>query len=206
MPVSRPIVAAAVLAMAWVGPNEHAPTSGLGALPAPARETQAVFAGVIDGQVVEASTGLPVRRARVSATSGNRQFGGVYTDAQGHYQIDNLAAGRYVVIASKSPYLEMAHGQARPEDSAEPAVVGVGETVRNVDVMLVPGGVIAGRLVDERGGPVAYAEVAAWRSTFVHQQRTWTWMQRSTRTDDRGRYRIFGLEPAEYLVSGTYQP
>jgi Carboxypeptidase regulatory-like domain len=175
--------------------------------PAAASRPQPVLGGAIEGQVSDAATGMPIRRAHVRAMrAGERQAGEIYTDEHGRYELINLPPGRYVVTARKNPYLELAYGQTRPEQSAQPVIVGSAETVRGVDLKLPLGGVISGRVIDEYGGPVAYADVTVMRLRFVNEQYAWIATGPSARTDDLGEYRIVGLEPVEYLVAATYRP
>jgi protocatechuate 3,4-dioxygenase beta subunit len=64
------------------------------------------------------------------------------------------------------------------------------------------GGVITGTVVDEHGEAVPNTPVRVMRFVMPSGQRT---LQQAgnDQTDDRGMYRIFGLQPGDYLVSAT---
>lgn len=63
-------------------------------------------------------------------------------------------------------------------------------------------GVISGRIVDEHGEPVVEAEVRAFRSQYMQGMRRLASV-RGTVTNDLGQFRLYGLEPGKYYVSGT---
>ena len=79
--------------------------------------------------------------------------------------------------------------------------VAEGEQVENLDFSLIPGGVITGKVTDDYGRPVIAEGVGAFRlddqgkrdNAAAGQMLRW-------QTDDRGVYRIFGLEPGRYIV------
>jgi hypothetical protein len=73
----------------------------------------------------------------------------------------------------------------------------------NVTLRLPRGSVIAGTLTDQNGEPFAGATVRAMRYAFGPNQRTLLPTGTQATTDDRGRYRIFGLPAGEYAVSAS---
>jgi hypothetical protein len=58
-------------------------------------------------------------------------------------------------------------------------------------------GTVTGRVIDENGRGKANVEVAIYRSGPVNRMLD---HQNSTRTDDRGEFRLFGLKPDRYIV------
>ena len=72
--------------------------------------------------------------------------------------------------------------------------------------MLDRGGAIAGRVLDHEGDPLVRAQVSALQRRNLAG--TWQLMSAgsggSASTDDRGRFRLFGLPPGEYYVVGSY--
>ena len=75
-----------------------------------------------------------------------------------------------------------------------------GETIARIDIALVRGGVLAGRIVDENGEPYPGLLVTAWQARYQQGRRV-PFPSGTDRTDDRGAYRISGLQPGFYTVS-----
>jgi hypothetical protein len=80
--------------------------------------------------------------------------------------------------------------------------VRAGQDVTNLVVRLTPGGVVTGRVVDENGEPLTGAHVEVQRLSYVFGRRRLLPVE-SRVTDDRGEYRIFGLQPGSYFVSAS---
>jgi protocatechuate 3,4-dioxygenase beta subunit len=120
------------------------------------------------------------------------------TDQTGSYRITNLPAGTYE-ISPITPALV-------PANQSDSVVVSQGEEVEDVNLLLVPGGVITGKITDSEGEPLIGQPVTI---TPVLEQlipralgRTLLTRLYSTDiTDDRGVYRAFGLPPGKYKVS-----
>ena len=161
---------------------------------------------VMKGQVL-ASTGGPVRRAQVRAMSMEGRGGGVTsTDANGNYEIKELPAGRYNLMATKGGFVQGNYGQRRPGEPGTPIDLSDGQTADKVNFVLARGGVISGRVVDDGGEAVSGTMVAAMRYQFMGGTRRLMpgGGEGSTdRTDDQGSFRLFGLPPGDYYVSAN---
>ncbi|HYE86396.1 MAG TPA: carboxypeptidase-like regulatory domain-containing protein [Vicinamibacterales bacterium] len=162
---------------------------------------------VLKGQVIAAGTGTPIRRAQVRAMSMEGRGGGVTsTDNEGNFEIRELAAGRYNVSASKGGFVMGQFGQRRPGDPGTPIDLGEGQRAEKVNFILSRGGVIAGKIVDDGGEPVAGTMVTAMRYQFIGGQRRLVQGGSeggNDRTDDQGGFRLFGLPPGDYYVSAN---
>jgi Carboxypeptidase regulatory-like domain len=156
----------------------------------------------IAGRVLAADTGRPVKRARVTVSAGGRGSKSATTDDQGRYQIAALAAGAYTITASKTGFVDSVYGQRRPLQPGTPLTLGDAQAAPNVDLRLVRGGVITGRVADEDGEPLARALVTVQRYQYVRGERQLT-PAGGDQTDDRGQYRVFGLPPGDYYVSAS---
>ena len=117
------------------------------------------------------------------------------TDQTGGYRIANLPAGTYEI----SPITP-----ALVPSKLDSVVVSEGEQVEDVNVLLVPGGVITGKITDSEGEPLIGQSV---RVTPVYEQipsrlsNTVLMRFMDNSTDDRGVYRAFGLPNGKYKVS-----
>jgi hypothetical protein len=156
----------------------------------------------IAGRVLAADTGRPVKRARVSAAVTGRGMRSSVTDDQGRYQITNLVAGAYTITASKTGFVDSVYGQRRPLQPGTPFNLADTQAATNVDLRLIRGGVITGRVGDEDGEPLARALVTIQRYQYVRGERQLT-PAGADQTDDRGQYRVFGLPPGDYYVSAS---
>ena len=161
----------------------------------------AIGTSVISGTVVSESGGSPVRRARVTLT-GTELRGGrsVITDDAGQFTFLSLPAGRFTMTASKSGYVDNAYGARRAGRPGTPIQLGEGQKMERATIMLPRGGVITGIVLDDHGEPSAGTQVRVLR--FVSRTGEKTLQVAGTdSTDDRGVYRIFQLQPGEYIVN-----
>ena len=159
---------------------------------------------VLSGTVVAADTGAPIRRVQVRATSADAQDNQVaLTDEQGRFELRELAGGRYTVFASRSGFVSLQYGQRRPNERGTPVEVPPGQRLDKLALALPRGGVIAGRVMDEFGEPLAEVQVQVMRSMFQGGGRRMMPAGRGDNTDDQGAFRIYGLQPGEYVVSAT---
>jgi hypothetical protein len=171
------------------------------ALPAPVATT-----GTVRGRVVRAD-GLPLRLARVQLSSSERLFSpdAVPTDDDGVFEFSDIRPGLYYLRASKFGYITVAFGQRRASDRGDIVAVAAGATVDHIDIVLPRGGAIAGRITDENGDPVENVAVGVWQIKFSagRPQLTAVPGAPTRRTNDLGRYRLFGLPAGRYLVGGV---
>jgi len=157
----------------------------------------------IHGRVVAVENGGPLVRARIallSAAAPGRPLITTSTNAQGVYQLRDVPPGSYFVSASRAGYIELQYGQRRARERGTPLEVKSGQTIRQIDVALVRGGVIAGRVVDETGEPYPSLIVTAWQTRYQEGRRV-RFPSATGQTDDQGAYRISGLQPGSYFVS-----
>jgi hypothetical protein len=183
--------------------------AGAASAQSPARDQPRTRAGtgVIRGRVVRADTGEPLRRVRVRVDEWNAkdQSGPVstITDAQGRYELAQLAAGTYHLRATRGGYVELEYGQRRPFERGRPIELAEGAVLQNIDFALPPGGVVTGRVVDEVGEVVPQVWVSLARRRYVEGERTLV-SQAGSSTDDRGEFRIYGVSPGEYVIIATF--
>jgi hypothetical protein len=186
-----------------------APAPGVGPAPQPPRPSPAATPGLgtgtIRGRVVRADTGQPLRKAFVSVTNlGNvRDEHVATTDGEGRYELKELPAGQYVPAASKNGFVGLQYGQRYPGESARSLQLGEGQAIDGVDFALGPAGVMAGRVVDETGEPLAGVVVEALMPRYVQGVRQLTAADTRDVTDDLGQFRLFGLAPGRWGLRAT---
>jgi hypothetical protein len=157
--------------------------------------------GAIAGRVVMPS-GQPVSGAMVMV-SGNNQSRMVVADRNGEFDAGRFKDGDYKIETGKSGYLTPDFRPLPESQTALMVHVGGDTRVHDIDVVLERGGAIAGTIVDSAGEPFQGVLVRALR---LRQQdgRTLASAAGGPRlTDDRGRYRLFGLPPGMYMVVAT---
>ena len=168
---------------------------------AESKEAQALPAGLISGRVVTADTGRPVKRARVLATAAELPQGrAALTDDSGAFEITDLPAGRYTLNASKTGFVSLSYGQRRPLQAGTPLQLADGQQLKGVEFRLPRGGAISGHIFDEDGEPMPGAMVRVMRYQYLQGDRRLMPVG-ADQTDDRGQYRVWGLNPGEYYVS-----
>jgi hypothetical protein len=165
--------------------------------------------GSLSGSVVSLN-GTPIARAVVLVYRPSIPAREVETDARGRYRIDRLSAGEYTVEARKWGFETRKYGQDRMVASRSSGIykrvaVKNGQAVESIDVMLARGGAIAGTIVDEFGEPMQGVAVSPLQLTSTAGHSRWirTAVLGSSRTDDRGQYRLFGLLPGTYVVQAA---
>ena len=172
----------------------------------PPRDTArgpALGTGRISGSVVLSGSGTPVRRARVNLTGGElRGSRAAVTDDQGGFVFDALPAGRFTMTVSKAGFVSMTYGAKRPGRPGTPIQLAEGQRMEKVVIEIPRGGVLTGIVVDEHGEPAPGTTVRALRYQMQTGEKTLV-QAGQDQTDDRGVYRIFQLQPGEYLVSAA---
>ena len=167
---------------------------------------QATGTGVIRGRVVASDTKAPLRRVQIHLLPMTAEVAEprlTMTGDDGRYEFTQLPAGRYGLKASKGGYVEIEYGQRRPFEKGRPLEIADRQVLEPTDMTLPLGAVVTGRVTDETGEPVARASVQLSRYQYVNGKRRLTGNY-SDSTDDRGEFRIFGIPPAEYLLSASF--
>jgi protocatechuate 3,4-dioxygenase beta subunit len=170
---------------------------------------------IVRGRVVTAD-GRPVKRVLValsqvsaaqgdfSTTSGSAVRAASHstlTDAQGQFSFDHLLPGFYRLTARPGPYqarfMVGGYEQHRPGDPGSPFELSDGQVFAGATIVMPASGVITGRVTDDEGEPLTRVPVSTY---FFAPGATVPARSTGATTDDRGQFRIFGLQPGDYLV------
>lgn len=179
--------------------------------------SQPVGRSVIVGQVVDADSGRGVPSAvvqvgpllRVFGPSGFEESLSAYTsgmrfvvaDGDGRFVIRNLAKGSYALIIRMNGYVFSSFGQKRPGAPTREIELDGEQRLDDVVILAWKKGVITGVITDEAGAPAVGVSVRALRRTFAGGQARFASVTAGNRTDDRGEYRISGLDPGDYVIA-----
>src|SRR5262245_62306190 len=123
------------------------------------------------------------------------------TDREGAFKMTNLPAGRYYLVPLAPAYF--APSEDRMIASGKPVTLMNGESLEGIEVKLIPGGVITGRVTTAGGAPVIGREVYTRTTDPLTLQQLPVSSAGGSRfkTDDRGVYRIYGLPAGRHIVS-----
>ncbi len=163
--------------------------------------------GTIEGLVVSARTGQPLRKAGVSLrqAEGREPPYATSTDASGHFILKDIGPGQYRLWVHRNGYVRQEYGQRTANRPGTILTLQPGQYLRDVVFRLIPTGAITGRVYDEAGEPIEGGRIRALRQSYEGNQRQF--VQAATAvTNDRGEYRLYGLPPGHYYVSATYTP
>jgi hypothetical protein len=157
----------------------------------------------VSGIVVTAeATPEPVRRAIVTLAGPElRPSRGTVTDDEGRFTIANLPAGRFTLTVTRAAFITSVYGAKRPGRPGTAIAVRDGERVRDLTVQIWRGAAVAGVVRDETGVPVEGIGVRAIPARALSTPTVLTLSNNGAPTNERGEFRIFGLEPGTYVIS-----
>jgi hypothetical protein len=179
--------------------SAQSPTSSAAQTSTPTRAT-------LSGVVTKDPGSEPVKKALIELIAESQSDGGNYTaltDVDGGFHIENIVPGRYRLFVERSGYQEIDKHQRRSEGRV--LTLGAGRELKDLVIRLQAAAVVEGRVTDEDGDPMAEAQVAVMRQTFVAGRSHWEQVG-AERTNDLGDYRIAGLAAGNYFVSVTPPP
>lgn len=175
-----------------------------GSLPAqtaPEREP-----GSISGVVRSDLTGQPLRRAQVvlkPQDSGGSSFAQT-TDGTGKFSFPKVVPGSYSVTVQRDGYLQQSAGRIGGYKMPPIFLIEPGQDIGSFTFRMVPWGVMSGKVKFDDAEPAVNVAVQLYREFYARGRHGWA-VASTVRTDDRGEYRVHGLEPGFYYVAALYQ-
>ena len=168
---------------------------------------------VVSGRVVTAADGAPLKSARVALepenSRSNNHLNAATSDGEGRFLLKDVPPGRYHFFATRQGFVDQPYlspgAQSEIVLSLKP-----GQKMSEVLFRMRAAAVITGRVTNEDGEAMVRVQVLALRKptddeldddeprSRSHKQELLP--ASSAHTDDRGLYRIFGLEPGEYYI------
>src|SRR5262249_38159230 len=122
------------------------------------------------------------------------------TDKEGRFKITDVAPGRYHMIPLAAAHFAPSEDRKAP---GKPVTLLKGENLEGIELELIPGGVITGRVTTAGGYPVIGQEIKMRLTDLRVMQFLPAVSHGESRfkTDDRGVYRVYGLPAGRYIVS-----
>ena len=156
----------------------------------------------VSGTVVTLAGNQPLRKARVllQSTADRTRSISATTDPAGHFEVKGLQPGPYQLTVNRAGYVTQKYGQRKPADPGATLTLRPGQEIKDLQFRMIPAAVIAGRILDEDGEPLASVTVSALRETYDKGKRN-LFPTTTTESNDLGEYRLFGLPPGRYFIS-----
>lgn len=147
----------------------------------------------LSGSVVNSVTGESVGHALVWLSGASQRT--VFTDGEGHFQIEGLPAGTVTVRAQKPGYFS----QENPGRGGN-GLVTVGSNMSSVVLKLTPQSTISGRITDATGQAIEHLPVRLTAKPLREGRKHWE-PRGQQQTDEDGRYRFANLMSGTYYLS-----
>ena len=145
-------------------------TAALSAQSSPSSSAQASTPAraTLSGIVTKDPGSEPVKKALIELIAESQSDGGNYTavtGVDGSFRIENIAPGRYRMFVERTGFQEIDKHHRRTEGRV--LTLAAGQEMKDLVIHLQAAAVIEGRVTDEDGDPMAEAQVAVLRQTFV---------------------------------------
>jgi hypothetical protein len=173
-------------------------TNSLGQAEAPKEEQKQS----VQGKVVDAKSGQPIRKVNIQVFGGTGQSYGRHeaiTGADGTFTIEDMTPGRYNVTMQRAGFAQTKASRGQGTFTLAP-----GQSLSGLVFRMQAAGVISGKIVDADGDPMAGVRVSAMIAGIQSPLAQRYSPGGAGATNDLGEYRIADLRPGKYVV--TAQP
>jgi len=118
------------------------------------------------------------------------------------FHFEAIEPGEYRLSASRPGCVNKEYGSRTRQGFGSGATLKLekAQKLPQLDIKLIPHAVITGRIVDEDGDPVPYADVQLLRFRYSQGSRQLTPFAGAS-TNDLGEYRMVGVAPGKYYLS-----
>lgn len=152
----------------------------------------------VTGSVI-ALNGEPVRKATVRLQGQPPITYTVSTGDDGKFAFDDVAPGRYTLLAEKAGFVTQRFGARTSTAPATPLVLTAGQELNNLSIQMTPQSIITGRVTDQDGDPVPMSIVYLQRYVYTGGRRQLS-SSAANQTNDQGDFRIANLAPGRYYA------
>jgi hypothetical protein len=159
----------------------------------------------VQGTVISSTTGEPVKKASVVLEPmgpGTNPYA-TTADAAGHFLIDEVDAGRFRFVASRSGYIEPSSSHGKDKYITE-FTLEKSQKMKEIVLKLAPQGVITGRILDEDGDALGNVTVSCLSIAYKRGKRR-LGINASSNTNELGEFRLAGLSAGKYVIGATVE-
>jgi len=141
----------------------------------------------IEGRVINAVTGEPLRKATASIGDYSAT-----TDASGKFAIEKIPPGNYSLAVEHQNFAGARYGSRM--------TLSAGQSLTGIELKMTPFGVISGKVLDTDGDPVSGVQVSVMRWGYMRGGRRLVNAGPGASTDDRGMFRVYNLASGRYFL------
>jgi hypothetical protein len=160
--------------------------------------------GSIEGTAVNQAGGKPLAGVHVRLVSfGTEMFKGLYgaiSDRTGHFSIRGIKPGSYLLWPEYPGFVYVPPKSDTPIPGLQ---IKAGQAIEAFRLEMTPRAVLAGRVIDEFGDPVANLQVQALPES-ADDEKINIFGGQNPRTDDRGEFRIVTTPGKFYLKAEPF--
>lgn len=162
--------------------------------------------GTIQGTVLSGATGQALRRAQVLLRPADSKGTPRYqtTDESGTFAFPQVAPGRYIITVQREGYLPLSAGRIGNYKMPPIFTVNSGQTISGFVWRMTPSAIVSGKVKFDDAEPAVNVAIQLYRSYYDRGRHGYAPVA-NTHTDDRGEYRVHGLDPGSYYVAALYQ-
>jgi hypothetical protein len=192
----------AQVAISSAGPEQRS-------LKSPVTNTPPEKRSTVQGKVVNALTGEPIRKVSVRLVKNSDRTGRVegeqaegYSDnstADGTFRIDGIEPGEYYLSGERPGFLNSTYGASISFGRGTKISLSPSQQLTGVTLGMTPQAVIAGRVIDQDGDPVGGMSLMALRQVW-NRGKAQYFPFANEQTDEEGRFRLAGLQPGKYYL------
>src|SRR5262249_44983123 len=124
------------------------------------------------------------------------------TDANGHFLIEGVEPGTYLLSARRAGYLDQGYAAHDPQVVGPPVKLNAGDRLSDINFKLTPQSLLYGKITDEDGDPVTNAQVDVLRLSYAGGRRQFASTGYVISQDD-GSFVVGNLSPGRYFVSAA---
>ena len=163
-------------------------------------QTSLSVAGIVTDGVVPVSGALVIIRGGQPLVQR-----ALLSDEKGRFDFAGLPSGRFLITVAKSGYLRATFGGPWPLPLGIQLALTTGQRTADIEIRMDRASVIAGAVSNEQGDLLPNVLVRAFRIDRLDDAVRLSEVGQDS-TDDTGAYRLYGLNPGDYLVCATMRP
>ena len=180
--------------------------------------------GTIDGIVLISGSSGPIPQADITlvpqGSRGSADDARTTTGGDGRFRFETVKPGTYNLQIRKLGYFSSVQNATRYMINT-PITIAAQQHIDGLEFRMVQGGVIKGRVVDEKGQPLVGVPMSALSSSYstegfpryaalnldvINSLGNPAPRTAGMTTNDKGEYRLFWLPPGSYYVRADYNP